>query len=157
MTKKRFTTKLEALQSAVHVWTCSECGMQHRGHKPTECKACSIRSLTSKFNTLPAFFHFDSIGEANRYAELQMLLNHGQITELRLQVPFPVYPGALGTLSISKLGKPVFKYIADFVYRDDMNRKVIEDVKGSTSHVTDLFKLKKKIIEAMYQVDIRLV
>ena len=132
---------------AIHVWTCQHCGVQHRKKKPMVCQECGVG----------AFFHFDSVGEATKFAELAMLQNHGKISDLRLQVPFPVYPGRPGALSISKLGKPVFKYIADFVYYDEDGSQVVVDYKGSTSHVTDVFKLKKKIIETMYQVEIRLV
>ena len=145
--KGRFNSKQQAMQMAIHCWTCEHCGMQHKKHKPTTCKNCGIG----------AFFHFDSVGEANKFAELRMLQDHGQLSDLRLQVPFPVYPGAPGKLSIEKLGKPVFKYIADFVYRDNQGRQMVVDYKGNTGHVTDLFKLKKKIIEVMYQVEIRLV
>ena len=147
MANRRFKTKQQAMQMAIHCWTCQHCGTQHRKTKPSMCSNCGVG----------AFFHFDSVGEANKFAELRMLQDHGQISDLRLQVPFPVYPGSPGMLSTSKLGKPVFKYIADFVYRDSSGRQVVMDYKGSTGHVTDLFTLKKRIIETMYQVEILLV
>jgi len=147
--KGRFNSKQQAMQMAIHCWVCEHCGTQHRAKKPETCQSQSCGR--------GAFFHFDSVGEANKFAELRMLQDHGQISDLRLQVPFPVYPGSPGALSISKLGKPVFKYIADFVYRDGAGKKVVMDYKGNTGHVTDLFKLKKRIIEVMYQVEIRLV
>jgi len=147
MANGRFKSKQQALQMAIHCWTCEACGTQHRKQKPQLCQNCGVG----------AFYHFDSVGEANKFAELAMLQNAGQISGLRLQVPFPVYPGAPGKLSIEKLGKPVFKYIADFVYKDGQGRTVTVDYKGNTKHVTDLFKLKKRIIETRYQVEIRLV
>ena len=147
MTRGRFNSKHQALQLAIHCWACQNCGTQHKKKKPVVCQGCGS----------DAFFHFASVGEANKFAELAMLQNAGKLSDLRLQVPFPVYPGAPGALSVAKLGKPVFKYIADFVYRDEHGKKVVLDYKGSTSHVTDLFKLKKKIIEAMYQIEIVLV
>lgn len=143
----KFRTKHQALQMAVHCWVCEHCGTQHKSQKPSLCQSCGVG----------AFWHFDSIGEATKFAELRMLQQHGLISGLRLQVPFPVYAGSPGAISTAKLGKPVFKYIADFVYRDQHGGMVVMDYKGSTDHVTDVFKLKKKIIETMYQIEIRLV
>jgi hypothetical protein len=48
--------------------------------------------------------------------------------------------------------KPVFKYIADFVYLDRTNGQFkIEDVKGFK---TPLYKLKKKLIEKQFNIKI---
>jgi len=143
----RFKSKSEALHMRVHVWVCSNCGTQHKTTKPERCQTCAHG----------AFFHFDSITEANRFAQLALLQNHGQILNLRLQVPFPIYHNGKGVLSKEKAGKPLFRYYADFVYDDTQGRRVIEDTKGHEVHgLTDVFKLKKKIIEAVYQIEIKL-
>lgn len=79
---------------------------------------------------------FDSKGEANRWVELQLIQKSGQIRNLERQVRIPCLIN----------GKKVFTYVADFMYHDTVTREnVIEDFKGME---TDVFKLKKKILEA---------
>ena len=85
---------------------------------------------------------FDSAAEANRYAELKLLEKHGEITDLRRQVPFVL----LDDYFISGKKKRGIKYIADFVYFED-GIEHIEDVKGI---LTPVYKLKKKMFEARY-------
>ena len=87
---------------------------------------------------------FDSKKEAQRYGELKCREMAGDIIDLKLQVPFGfVLPGD---------SKPVFKYIADFVYLDRTNGQFkIEDVKGFK---TPLYKLKKKLIEKKFNIKI---
>lgn len=86
---------------------------------------------------------FSSRREAMHYVYLRELEKKGTIKNLRLQVPFPfIYEG-----------KKIFKYVADFVYEDDFGAHVI-DVKGVS---TQLFRLKKKLIEAQYKIEIEIV
>ena len=143
----RFKSKAEALHMRVHVWTCQACGTQHEKKKPMDCRGCGQG----------AFYHFDSKMESMRFASLAMLLRHKRIDNLRLQVPFAIYNNGNGKLSSEKAGKPLFRYYADFVYTEN-GVQVVEDVKGHEVHgQTDVFKLKKKIIEAVYQVEIKIV
>lgn len=86
---------------------------------------------------------FDSVAESRRYGELKLLEKAGYIRQLELQ---PVFEFKLD-------GKPVFKYIADFVYFEGSIR-VVEDVKGFK---TPVFKLKLRLIEAAFNIKIRLV
>ena len=44
-------------------------------------------------------------------------------------------------------GKKICTYIADFKYKNVKGEEVIEDTKGV---LTDVFKLKKKLVEAIY-------
>lgn len=145
----RFTSKQDAISRRVHVWACQACGCQHRETKPTVCLSCRAGD----------FWHFDSQAEAKRFAQLRLMLNAGMIRNLRLQVPFPLYNDS-GTVSRNKLGKPLTTYIADFCYQEPCGTEfldVIEDTKGDVEHgQTDLFKLKRKLIEACYQVRIKL-
>lgn len=86
---------------------------------------------------------FDSRKEAMRYVYLRELVKNGTIKNLELQVAFPfVYEG-----------KKIFKYVADFVYEDEFGKHV-EDVKGVR---TQIFNLKKKLIEAQHKIEIELV
>lgn len=90
---------------------------------------------------------FDSKLEAERYAQLKILERAGVIRELELQPSFELLP------SFRKNGKTWRKtvYKADFRYiltKDD--RIIIEDVKGSTAVITDVFRLKQKLFEYKY-------
>lgn len=90
---------------------------------------------------------FDSKLEAERYAQLKILERAGVIRELELQPSFELLP------SFRKNGKTWRKtvYKADFRYilvNDD--RIIIEDVKGSTAVITDVFRLKQKLFEYKY-------
>lgn len=84
---------------------------------------------------------FDSKREARRYQELRLLEKAGEIQDLLLQPSFDL---------IVQGGKVIGKYYADFKYR--MGTKVvIEDAKGAK---TDVYRLKKKIVEAVHMVKI---
>lgn len=90
---------------------------------------------------------FDSKLEAERYAQLKILECAGVIRALELQPSFDLLP------SFRKNGKTWRKtvYKADFRYilaKDD--RIIIEDVKGSTAVITDVFRLKQKLFEYKY-------
>ena len=90
---------------------------------------------------------FDSRKEAQRYAELKLLQRAGLIRDLKLQVPFELIPKQ------ERDGKCVqrsVKYIADFVYFKD-GQMVVEDTKGMR---TDVFKLKKKMMLWLWDIDV---
>lgn len=79
---------------------------------------------------------FDSKGEANRSQELELLQKAGEIKNLNRQVRIPCIINSV----------KVFTYVADFMYYDNrLGKNVIEDFKGM---LTDVFKLKQKILEA---------
>lgn len=84
---------------------------------------------------------FDSRREASRYLELKILERAGEIQDLILQPSFDL---------IVQGGKKVGKYYADFRY--SMGEKsVVEDAKGAK---TAVYKLKKRIVEAVYGIKI---
>ena len=92
-------------------------------------------------------FKFDSKLEAERYAQLKMMECAGVIRDLELQPEYELIP------SFKKDGKTWRKtvYKADFRYilcEDD--KTIIEDVKGSTAVITDVFRLKQKLFEYKY-------
>lgn len=81
---------------------------------------------------------FDSKGEANRYSELKILEDAGEIFNLQLQPRF--------TMIVE--GKKVCTYVADFQYEEyGSDMPVVEDFKGME---TQVFKLKKKLFMALY-------
>jgi hypothetical protein len=87
---------------------------------------------------------FASKREAKRYKELYLLLKCGKISALELQKKFVLQP------PYKKNGKSIreIAYVADFVYFDKVRNKVIvEDAKG---YRTDVYKLKKKMLEFVY-------
>ena len=90
---------------------------------------------------------FDSIKEANRYAELNMLQRGGVIKDLELQKKFILIPAQ------KKDGKVVERecsYIADFVYTDvKSGERIVEDVKGyrdPSSAAYAKFVIKRKLM-----------
>lgn len=91
---------------------------------------------------------FDSKAEAIRYTELKALQNLGVISGLQMQHAYPIISG--GTWANGKK-YPVTKYIADFVYEMD-GEIIVEDVKGFK---TEAYKLKKKLMKSVYNIEIR--
>ena len=83
---------------------------------------------------------FASQREGTRYRELKLLVRAGQIRDLELQPNLPV----------KYEGKLLFTYRADFAYIEN-GQRVIEDTKGFR---TAVYKLKKKIVEAMLGIKI---
>ena len=94
---------------------------------------------------------FDSKKEAKRYVELKKKQDEGEITDLRLQVPFELVPSFTIEIDAKKRRRRNIRYIADFVYYEN-GQKVVEDVKGRK---TDIYKLKKKLFEYKYKVSIK--
>jgi hypothetical protein len=85
---------------------------------------------------------FPSRKEGNRYAELKLLARAGVISNLECQIPY----------EIEVNGLHVCRYIADFRYwHNEQGRTVVEDAKG---FVTDVFRLKKKLMRAVYGIEI---
>lgn len=84
---------------------------------------------------------FQSKKEGKRWGELRLLEKAGEITRLKRQLPFP--------LNVN--GEKIGKYMADFVYTDARGKDVVEDVKGV---LTSVYKLKKKLMWAIYRIDI---
>lgn len=84
---------------------------------------------------------FHSKKEAARYGVLKILNNCGEIAFLELQ---PKY-------NIEVNGQKICQYIADFRYKDKHGKLHVEDVKGVK---TDAYKLKSKLMKAVYCVEI---
>lgn len=84
---------------------------------------------------------FASTKEGRRYSELLLLNRGGVIRTLEIQPEFKHHVD----------GKLMFTYRADFAYFEG-EKRVVEDVKGFK---TPVYKLKKKIVEATYHIEIR--
>ena len=133
----RFYTKQQAFNQRRHSWACLECGSIY-GEKVDGCGMCG---------TAGRIHYFPSMGELKRYQTLRLLERTGDVTGLELQ---PVYP-------ISINGIKVCEYRADFSYKLN-GELVVEDVKGTLNekHHADLFKLKRKLVEAQYGIEIKI-
>jgi hypothetical protein len=89
---------------------------------------------------------FASAAEGKRYLQLKALVERNLIDNLRCQVKLPCVVN----------NKLICTYIADFAYVviDDRGvaiRSVWEDVKGM---VTDVYRIKKKLVQAVHHVEI---
>lgn len=86
---------------------------------------------------------FDSKGEKKRYQELKKLESVGLIQDLALQYKIELVPKFRYNGQVIRN----VQYIADFKYFDcEKQIEVWEDFKG---YETDVFKLKKKIVQYM--------
>ena len=83
---------------------------------------------------------FHSKKEAARYEVLRDLAANGEIQDLKLQHSFRIEVN--GTL--------VCRYIADFTYWEN-GHWIVEDVKG---RLTDVYRLKKKLMKICLNIDI---
>lgn len=85
---------------------------------------------------------YDSKKEANRAFELDMLKKRKVVKDWQRQVSFPI------TIN----GIKICTYRADFKVEYHNGLIEIEDVKG---FLTDIYKLKKKLVKAVHGIDIR--
>jgi hypothetical protein len=84
---------------------------------------------------------FDSRAEARHYSDLKLREMAGEITLLALQPRFELI------VNDKKIGT----YVADFSYTENGNRIVV-DVKGMR---TPVYRLKKKLMYAIYGIEIQ--
>lgn len=92
---------------------------------------------------------FDSKKEMQRYKDLELLESTDYICNLELQKKFLLQEGY--TNAKGKKIRPIY-YIADFYYFDLLKDKwVVEDTKGVR---TEVYKLKKKLFEYIYNLTI---
>ena len=108
----------------------------------------SIKVKESKYHNKKIMYDdikFDSIKEKNRYQQLKLLELAGLISELELQKEFVLQPSYVNN---NNKRIRAITYKADFVYFDKEKKKyIVEDVKGMR---TEIYKLKKKILEYQY-------
>jgi hypothetical protein len=87
---------------------------------------------------------FDSRKEAARWGELCLLRDAGVISGLRRQVRIP----------IRVKGVTVCRYVADAVYIEG-GRRVVEDVKSPATRRLAVYRLKRRLLAAVYGIQIR--
>lgn len=124
----------------------------------------------SKYHNKPVVhdgIKFDSKQEGNYYLYLKQLQDNGEISNLRLQVPYEIIPAVWGerTVQLKTKTKTVkysiqrpTKYLADFVYVDTKTGKEhVVDVKGKTAPLTEGFRLKWKLMQAAHGITVEIV
>lgn len=128
----QFRSRADGMNRRKHSWACVNC----RARVHVKIKACDLCGCKD-------FHYFGSAIEFKRYAELYLLMDHGQIRDLELQKPYPCVIN----------DQLVTTYKADFVYHNKTGEQVIEDVKPAF-YRDELYKLKKKLVEAIYSIKI---
>jgi hypothetical protein len=87
---------------------------------------------------------FASKAEAQRYADLKILLRIGEISGLELQPSFDLVVN----------GQLVCRYVADFRYRDTATGQVIvEDVKSAPTRTPE-YRIKRKLMAACHGITV---
>ena len=86
---------------------------------------------------------FASRKEAKTYLDLVSRSNAGLITDLELQ---PRYPMVVNETKVCT-------YVADFRYIED-GRVVVADVKSPATRKNPVYRLKKKLMRALYNIEI---
>ena len=102
------------------------------------------RSRRNKFNAVKTVVDgitFDSKKEAKRYGELKMLGVKGLRVHGRWELE----------IKDVKLGV----YESDFEYTDENGLLVVEDVKGGNATKTAVYRIKRKLMKAIYNIDVR--
>ena len=119
---------------------------------PYNTKFFSSRSKYGSKKTIVDNIKFDSKWEAERYGQLKAMERGGVVTDLELQVPYNIIINDI----------KICRYVADFRYKKESNHtitndeyyvEVVEDAKGFE---TPEFKLKKKLMKAVFNIDIYL-
>lgn len=131
-------------------------------------QALSLRQKKNKYGNKKCELDgitFDSKKEMRRYSELKLLERAGQISDLKIQVPFLLLPDQYEPSSevytrgekkgMPKPGKLIEKscqYIADFTYIDRGGNYIVEDVKGKK---TKEYMIKRKLMLYFHGVRIK--
>lgn len=107
---------------------------------------------------------FDSQKEANYYCYLKQREREGEISNLRLQVPFEIIPAVYGTRTKHLKTKDkeeqyciqrATHYVADFVYIVTANgSQEVVDVKSFITKKNPEYRLKKKLMLAVHGIQV---
>lgn len=104
--------------------------------------------MTNKYYNIPTMIDgltFDSKKEAARYQELKLLQYAGEIGAILLQPAFPIKVNDVFICS----------YYADFAYPVlATGETVYEDVKSEITRKDKTYRIKRKLVKALYGIDI---
>ncbi len=95
---------------------------------------------------------FDSRREAQRWQELNQMLQAGEISDLRRQVRYTLIPNQyIGEGKLRKLVERKCEYLADFVYQRG-SLTIVEDVKG---YRTPDYIIKRKLMLYIHGIQVQ--
>lgn len=122
----------------------SEHGTTRRDH---------LNKYRNKKITTPDGLVWDSKKELNRWGQLILKEQSGEIIDLQRQVRFELIPSQR---SNGKVVERACRYIADFVYIDaQTGEKIVEDVKGYRKGTAyEVFKIKRKLMLYMHGIKV---
>lgn len=89
---------------------------------------------------------FDSKKEARRWAELKLMMDAGEITNLQRQVKYELIPAII----LDGKKQRAIHYVADFQYIKD-GIFTIEDSKGFK---TDVWKIKRRLMKHIHGLEV---
>lgn len=124
--------------------------------------------MKNKFNNRKIVFQgetYDSQLELSRFLFLSNREKEGEITNLRRQVEYLLIPAQYGTeikhlktkdKEVRVLLERSCSYIADFVYERN-GETIVEDCKGSKYIITADFKIKKKLMLWVHQIQVKII
>lgn len=104
-----------------------------------------MRRRRNKYGNIPTIIdgiRFASKKEAARWPVLQAMQAKGEILNLRRQVSH--------TLRVN--GELICRYVSDYEYDLPDGTHIVEDVKG---RLTDVYKLKRKLMKALFGIVIK--
>lgn len=93
---------------------------------------------------------YDSKKESRRAGELEQLEKLGKICKLERQKKYVLQP------SFKFNGKTIreISYVADFVF-EESGQTIVEDVKSEITRKNPVYRLKKKMMMYVHQIEIR--
>ena len=154
---------------ALRKWAEQE---RRRKRRPLPCPAVDGLGKSTKYNNKPTerltaggnVICFQSQKEARRYDELMLMLNVGQIRDLRLQVDFTLqeaYTDAEGRRVRTIRYRADVTYLEKrFVDKDGFYEEklhwypVVEDVKSRATK-TKTYAMKRKLMKERFNIDIQ--
>jgi len=90
---------------------------------------------------------FDSKKELKRWNELKLLEMAGEISQLTRDK-------SACTFDLTVNGQRVCKYVADAVYYEG-GKMIVEDTKSPVTRANPVYRIKKKLLKALRNVEIR--
>jgi hypothetical protein len=113
------------------------------------------KSKSSKFNNIKVDIDghtFDSKKEAEFYGQLKIKKNAGLIKDFQMQVRYDIIVNSI----------MIGKYFLDFLIENNDGSIEYIDIKGKDSNTnkfikTGVFALKKRLVEAIYGINISMV
>jgi len=101
---------------------------------------------SSKYRAIQCQFDgksFSSKAEMKRYADLRLQEKAGRISDLQTQVKYKLCVNGLLVCS----------YIADFVYKIG-DKEIVEDKKSAITKKNPVYRIKNKLMRAIYGIEI---